>query len=83
MYIRDILRRAVSKSDVVAVHKSIYISLGEIALKPALPANLLSRPTCSPGVNEMKESSHHVVVVGAGFGGLEFTRALDGAPVRI
>lgn len=31
----------------------------------------------------MKESSHHVVVVGAGFGGLEFTRALDGAPVRI
>ncbi|WP_287114230.1 hypothetical protein [Mesorhizobium sp.] len=41
MYIRDILRRAVSKSDVVAVHKSIYISLGEIALKPALPASLL------------------------------------------
>lgn len=31
----------------------------------------------------MNESSHHVVVVGAGFGGLEFTRALDGAPVRI
>lgn len=77
MYIRDILGRAVSKSDVVAVHKSIYISLGEIALQPALPA------TCSPGVNEMNESSHHVVVVGAGFGGLEFTRALDGAPVRI
>ncbi|RWB98799.1 NAD(P)/FAD-dependent oxidoreductase [Mesorhizobium sp.] len=31
----------------------------------------------------MNETSHHVVVVGAGFGGLEFTRALDGAPVRI
>ncbi|TIS99789.1 NAD(P)/FAD-dependent oxidoreductase, partial [Mesorhizobium sp.] len=31
----------------------------------------------------MNESSHHVVVVGAGFGGLEFTRALAGAPVRI
>jgi NADH dehydrogenase len=26
---------------------------------------------------------HHVVVVGAGFGGLEFTRALAGAPVRV
>ena len=26
---------------------------------------------------------HHVVVVGAGFGGLEFTRAMAGAPVRI
>ncbi|MCF6120649.1 NAD(P)/FAD-dependent oxidoreductase [Mesorhizobium muleiense] len=31
----------------------------------------------------MNETSHHVVVVGAGFGGLEFTRALDGARVRI
>ncbi|MCF6100342.1 NAD(P)/FAD-dependent oxidoreductase [Mesorhizobium muleiense] len=31
----------------------------------------------------MNETRHHVVVVGAGFGGLEFTRALDGAPVRI
>ncbi|WP_421913129.1 NAD(P)/FAD-dependent oxidoreductase [Mesorhizobium sp.] len=31
----------------------------------------------------MSEASHHVVVVGAGFGGLEFTRALAGAPVRI
>ncbi|GLS41648.1 NADH dehydrogenase [Mesorhizobium tianshanense] len=31
----------------------------------------------------MNEPSHHVVVVGAGFGGLEFTRALVGAPVRI
>jgi NADH dehydrogenase len=31
----------------------------------------------------MNEASHHVVVVGAGFGGLEFTRALAGAPVRI
>ena len=28
-------------------------------------------------------TTHHVVVVGAGFGGLEFTRALAGAPVRI
>ena len=26
---------------------------------------------------------HHVVVVGAGFGGLETVRALAGAPVRI
>jgi NADH dehydrogenase len=26
---------------------------------------------------------HHVVVVGAGFGGLEFTRALTGAPLRV
>ncbi|CDX14268.1 FAD-dependent pyridine nucleotide-disulfide oxidoreductase [Mesorhizobium sp. ORS 3324] len=31
----------------------------------------------------MGEVSHHVVVVGAGFGGLELTRALAGAPVRI
>lgn len=31
----------------------------------------------------MNETSHHVVVVGAGFGGLELTRALSGAPVRI
>ncbi|ESY14223.1 MULTISPECIES: NAD(P)/FAD-dependent oxidoreductase [unclassified Mesorhizobium] len=31
----------------------------------------------------MSETSHHVVVVGAGFGGLELTRALAGAPVRI
>lgn len=31
----------------------------------------------------MTETSHHVVVVGAGFGGLELTRALAGAPVRI
>ncbi len=31
----------------------------------------------------MNEASHHVVVVGAGFGGLEFTRALAGQPVRI
>ncbi|TGT73154.1 NAD(P)/FAD-dependent oxidoreductase [bacterium M00.F.Ca.ET.159.01.1.1] len=31
----------------------------------------------------MSESTHHVVVVGAGFGGLELTRALAGAPVRI
>ena len=31
----------------------------------------------------MNETSHHVVVVGAGFGGLELTRALAGAPVRI
>ena len=31
----------------------------------------------------MTASSHHVVVVGAGFGGLEFTRALAGAPVRV
>ena len=31
----------------------------------------------------MSEASHHVIVVGAGFGGLEFTRALSGAPVRI
>ncbi|RWM27726.1 NAD(P)/FAD-dependent oxidoreductase [Mesorhizobium sp.] len=31
----------------------------------------------------MNEASHHVVVVGAGFGGLELTRALAGAPVRI
>ncbi|WP_206616478.1 hypothetical protein, partial [Mesorhizobium sp. M7A.F.Ca.AU.002.04.1.1] len=27
----------------------------------------------------MNEARHHVVVVGAGFGGLEFTRALAGA----
>lgn len=31
----------------------------------------------------MNETSHHVVVVGAGFGGLELTHSLDGAPVRI
>ena len=31
----------------------------------------------------MSETRHHVVVVGAGFGGLELTRALDGAPARI
>lgn len=31
----------------------------------------------------MNEASHHVVVIGAGFGGLEFTRALAGAPVRV
>ncbi|MEW6632007.1 MAG: NAD(P)/FAD-dependent oxidoreductase [Pseudomonadota bacterium] len=31
----------------------------------------------------MNEASHHVVVVGAGFGGLELTRALAGAPVRV
>ncbi|RWM10483.1 MAG: NAD(P)/FAD-dependent oxidoreductase [Mesorhizobium sp.] len=31
----------------------------------------------------MSEPEHHVVVVGAGFGGLELTRALAGAPVRI
>ncbi|MBZ9671985.1 NAD(P)/FAD-dependent oxidoreductase [Mesorhizobium sp. ES1-3] len=31
----------------------------------------------------MSDARHHVVVVGAGFGGLEFTRALAGAPVRI
>lgn len=31
----------------------------------------------------MVEASHHVVVVGAGFGGLELTRAMAGAPVRI
>ncbi|MDX8436556.1 NAD(P)/FAD-dependent oxidoreductase [Mesorhizobium abyssinicae] len=31
----------------------------------------------------MNEASHHVVVVGAGFGGLELTHALAGAPVRI
>ncbi|RWB70053.1 MAG: NAD(P)/FAD-dependent oxidoreductase [Mesorhizobium sp.] len=31
----------------------------------------------------MSETRHHVVAVGAGFGGLELTRALAGAPVRI
>ncbi|RVC55938.1 NAD(P)/FAD-dependent oxidoreductase, partial [Mesorhizobium sp. M4B.F.Ca.ET.088.02.2.1] len=31
----------------------------------------------------MNEASHHVVVVGAGFGGLELTHALASAPVRI
>ncbi|MER9213603.1 NAD(P)/FAD-dependent oxidoreductase [Mesorhizobium sp. M0663] len=31
----------------------------------------------------MNIANHHVVVVGAGFGGLELTRALAGAPVRI
>ncbi|RUU95167.1 NAD(P)/FAD-dependent oxidoreductase [Mesorhizobium sp. M1A.F.Ca.IN.020.03.2.1] len=31
----------------------------------------------------MDEAKHHVVIVGAGFGGLELTRALAGAPVRI
>ncbi|MES0156673.1 NAD(P)/FAD-dependent oxidoreductase [Mesorhizobium sp. M0018] len=31
----------------------------------------------------MNTANHHVVVVGAGFGGLEFTRALAGSPVRI
>ncbi|RWD70404.1 NAD(P)/FAD-dependent oxidoreductase [Mesorhizobium sp.] len=31
----------------------------------------------------MNEARHHVVVVGAGFGGLELTRALAGAAVRI
>ncbi|ESX82218.1 NADH dehydrogenase [Mesorhizobium sp. LSHC420B00] len=34
-------------------------------------------------MSEMNTANHHVVVVGAGFGGLEFTRALTGAPVRI
>lgn len=37
MYIRDILGGQSAKSDVVAVHKSTYISLGEVALQPALP----------------------------------------------
>ncbi|TGT91784.1 MULTISPECIES: NAD(P)/FAD-dependent oxidoreductase [unclassified Mesorhizobium] len=31
----------------------------------------------------MSDARHHLVLVGAGFGGLEFTRALAGAPVRI
>lgn len=31
----------------------------------------------------MSSGQHHVVVVGAGFGGLEFTRAIVGAPMRI
>ena len=31
----------------------------------------------------MTTATHHVVVIGAGFGGLEFTRALAGAPVRV
>ncbi|MER8709086.1 NAD(P)/FAD-dependent oxidoreductase [Mesorhizobium sp. M1088] len=31
----------------------------------------------------MNTANHRVVVVGAGFGGLEFTRALAGSPVRI
>ncbi|MDR7032492.1 NAD(P)/FAD-dependent oxidoreductase [Mesorhizobium sp. BE184] len=31
----------------------------------------------------MNAASHHIVVIGAGFGGLEFTRALAGAPVRV
>lgn len=31
----------------------------------------------------MSETEHKVVIVGAGFGGLELTRALAGAPVRI
>ncbi|MBZ9707823.1 NAD(P)/FAD-dependent oxidoreductase [Mesorhizobium sp. ESP7-2] len=31
----------------------------------------------------MSDARHHVVVVGAGFGGLEFTRALAGVPVGI
>ncbi|TPI14643.1 NAD(P)/FAD-dependent oxidoreductase [Mesorhizobium sp. B4-1-1] len=31
----------------------------------------------------MSEDEHKVIVVGAGFGGLELTRALSGAPVRI
>ncbi|RWG60559.1 MAG: NAD(P)/FAD-dependent oxidoreductase [Mesorhizobium sp.] len=31
----------------------------------------------------MDEAKHHVVIVGAGFGGLELTRALAGAPVCI
>lgn len=31
----------------------------------------------------MTTEPHNVVVVGAGFGGLEFTRALAGAPVRV
>ena len=31
----------------------------------------------------MNATSHHVVVVGAGFGGLELTRALSGAPVSV
>ena len=32
---------------------------------------------------ESRHAPHHVVVVGAGFGGLETTRSLSGAPVRI
>ena len=31
----------------------------------------------------MSKEPHHVVVVGAGFGGLEFTRAIAKAPVRV
>ncbi len=31
----------------------------------------------------MDKAQHHIVVVGAGFGGLEFTRALSGAGVRV
>ncbi|HEY1089870.1 MAG TPA: NAD(P)/FAD-dependent oxidoreductase [Burkholderiaceae bacterium] len=30
-----------------------------------------------------RQSEHHVVIIGCGFGGLEATRALAGAPVRI
>jgi NADH dehydrogenase len=39
-----------------------------------------------PGNDEvmsMDQEKHHVVVIGAGFGGLECTRALSGAPVRV
>ncbi len=31
----------------------------------------------------MTTATHHVVIIGAGFGGLECTRALSGAPVRV
>jgi NADH dehydrogenase len=31
----------------------------------------------------MGDNRHHVVVVGGGFGGLEFTRSVAGAPVRV
>jgi len=38
-------------------------------------------PGRSPG--DRPDARHHVVVVGAGFGGLEVVKALKGAPVRI
>ncbi|TIV70092.1 MAG: hypothetical protein E5V79_06895, partial [Mesorhizobium sp.] len=56
-----------SRQDVVAAHKI-----------PTFHVVVLRRE-----VDEMNEARHHVVVVGAGFGGLELTRALAGAPVRI
>ena len=40
-------------------------------------------PDSGPSAHDGLDARHHVVIVGAGFGGLEVVRALGGAPVRI